>query len=133
MPVLFDVNDAFGLDLEDEFEVIRRPLTVNSNGRSTVNPFSLGIQKGVIGPTPTSLERTPDYGISKGNMWVFTPFRLYFLREGFQPDYIIYGGDRYVVVDLTDYTMYGRGFVQAMVHLTQSSPSEPAPYTGLSP
>lgn len=126
MPVPFDVNDAFGLDLEDEFEVIRRPVSIDSNGRGTVSPHSLGLQYGVVvPPSATSLDRLSDYGVISKAIQVITPFRLYFLTEGYQPDYIIYQGDQFIVASLSDYSQFGRGFVSATCILTQASTHEP--------
>lgn len=111
---LLDDPDIAG----DTFEVIRRIETVTQQGRTGITEVSQGMQVGAVYPTGSnSLSRQDAFQNGAKSISVVTTFRLRMAaQEGgvqFQPDIVVWEGDRYIVRELDDYSNYGAGFVRA--------------------
>ena len=109
-------------DLCEAFTVIRRQQVLDENARTTVVETSMSAF-GSIQPKDTAIggnvrEATPDAEYRAAALTVHTKFRLRSVSETvdgiqWQPDHVLFNGDRFLVELTNDYTHYGAGFVQA--------------------
>lgn len=121
MPTL-DVSDII-LDpmFAERLTIERRPETVGNNGRTTQLPQVITPKPiGVVLPIDTAiggnaLERTPDEQHRGAQLEVHTKFRLRGPSPNYQPDVLVYEGNRYVVTIVNNYSKYGAGFIKAEV------------------
>jgi galactose-6-phosphate isomerase len=98
----------------DVFEVVRRPELVTMQGRTETYGGTTIRAFGTLYPTgDNSLVRQDDYTRAAKTMTIVTPFRLRMSAPGFQPDFVLYRGNTFVVTNVQDYTQYGDGFVVA--------------------
>lgn len=95
--------------------VIRRPETINSQGRSVVaSPVTfVGVIASVIPVPDAPMIRGPDQQNLPNLIEVHTKFLLRGVSSGFQPDIVVWNGDQFVVNKVHNYSKYGAGFVQA--------------------
>lgn len=127
MPLL-DVNDAFDpLMMEDQLAVERRVSTIDNHGRvvstTTVIPFA-----GVVAATsPDDLVRIPEQEMMNKSITVITPFRLQGPTPSSEGDVVQWGGSRFIVRALDDFSHYGAGFVQAICASMESEDPAPEP------
>jgi hypothetical protein len=101
----------------EAFQVERRVQTVNSYGEVGITTTVLD---GIGGISPTgsnSMVREDAFQSKSKTIRVITTFPLrgpsIASGQDFQPDIVLWAGDRYVVVSINDYTHYGVGFVEA--------------------
>jgi hypothetical protein len=97
----------------ERFTVLRRTETVSAFGKSTITPQELSAIGVITAGPDDSLTREADYQAMAKSIIVVTRFPLRGPSPGFQPDMILWHGDRFVVNLLDDYAGYGPGFVQA--------------------
>jgi galactose-6-phosphate isomerase len=121
MPRL-DVTDVLlDPDFCETLTVLRRAEGVSSKGRvttteTTITPAPVGV---VIAQSDQPIQRGPDQQNLPRLIEIHTPFRLRSASKDpisgavYQPDIIVWGGDRFVVNKTMDFSRYGRGFIQA--------------------
>lgn len=115
-----DMSDAFGPEMMDVFDVVRRKEVIDANGRSTVpNPVTTTNVSGVVtAASKNDLDRLEDSDRMGRNIVVITPFALRGAsKDGadvYKPDLVNWRGSSYVVKALDPYPQFGPGFVQAI-------------------
>ena len=114
MPFL-DVSDiVLDPDFADTFSVIRRLQQVATNGvvSSTETTFAniIGV---VTMSSPNDLERKEDYQFMTRSITVVCKFRLQGAVTGYQPDIILWRGQRHLVKHVSPYPHFGQGFYEA--------------------
>ena len=113
MPSL-DVSDiTLAPEFSDRFDVIRRAEAISQTGRSVTTQVTATAQGTIYSTGDNSLQRQADYQASKRTITVVTPYRLQMNSPGFQPDWILYRGNQYVVSNIEDFSAFGAGFVVA--------------------
>jgi hypothetical protein len=116
MPTI-DVSDLLtDPDLADTFTVLRRQQVTGSNGTITTVTTPTYNVVGVVGPSgDNSLARQAAFETQGKSIQVITKFRLRgATREAgnvYQPDIVVWGGDNFLVVSVSDFTRFGVGFV----------------------
>lgn len=100
------------------FDVIRRLEVMGDDGQAVITEQIIFGQVGAIYPAGNnSLVREEAYTMGVNSIEVVTQFRLRMSgRDGpnkYQPDLVVWGGDRYIVKELNEFTQYGAGFVKA--------------------
>lgn len=113
------------------FTIQRRQQTVGANGRTTVTQTNL-IGHGIIGPGGGGVSRENSFQTQGKSITVVTRTRLYGVAadgsgQTFQPDRIVYRGDLFQVVSLTDMTEFGGGFVTAVCNSVDLVDQGPEP------
>lgn len=112
------MSDAFGPEMLDEFEVVRRAETVDSNGEAVIGSVALMAVGVVCRASPDDLQRLPELDLMDAYISVVTQFRLRGPARAagrqFKPDVIRWQGSSFVVKALDPYTNFGAGFVQAI-------------------
>ena len=102
----------------EPFTVVRRQQFVGANGQVSTQTKTY-TARGSIGPAGASfLNRLADQQFQGKALSVVTVFRLRGASKeaqgySFQPDLILWKGDYYIVQDLSDYSQFGAGMVQA--------------------
>ena len=128
---LLDVNEVI-LDPVvggEPFTVLRRRETVGDDGRATMITNRLRMV-GHISPTaPNSLVREAAFQMQRSSITVITTFPLMGpARDNghrWQPDVVLWHSSFYVVVDVNDWSNWGRGYIEAHCTSMQSIESEP--------
>jgi hypothetical protein len=119
MPLLDVSSLLLDPDFAQPLTIERRTEVVGSNGRATItSQIVLPAPYGVILPVDTAiggnaLERGPDEQHRGAALEVITRFRLQGPSPSFQPDVIVYEGNRYVITIVNTLTKYGAGFIRA--------------------
>lgn len=116
-----DVSDVL-LDPEiaQTFNVTRREQTIGFGGRTVITTTALNNVVGVVtSASPNDLERLDDNQRMGRHLSIVTKTRLYgpaLAANGdqFQPDYITWYGDTYIVKDVAPYPQFGAGFIQVI-------------------
>lgn len=115
-----DLSDAFGEEMMDVFDVVRRPEVIDAHGRSTVpSPETFDDVSGVVNAaSKNDLERLEESDRMGRNISVVTPFALRGPAKNgsatYKPDLVVWQGGTYVVKALDPYPQFGPGFVQAI-------------------
>ncbi|WP_248322031.1 hypothetical protein [Caballeronia sp. Sq4a] len=118
MPLL-DVSDLLtDPDFVDtSLTCTRSAQTVGDDGMAvnapTVTPFS-GV---VTNDSGDQLRRRPDGTMIEGSITIHTRFQLIDGKTGFDADIVTWQGRQYTVVNVRDWSTYGRGFVAAQCEL----------------
>lgn len=114
------MGDAFGAEMMDLFDVVRRQEVVSSHGRSSVpSPVTTKNVSGVVNSASgNDLNRLEEADRMRRNISVVTSFALRGpAKDGskvFKPDLVLWRGGTYVVKLLDPYPQFGPGFVQAI-------------------
>lgn len=126
----------------EPFAVIRRREAVNTYGEGSNTEFNPvpggGLAYGSVYPSSrNALVREEAYSTNMKSMTVVTTFRLRGAskdgQERFQPDLVEWGGDRYIVREVRDYSRYGAGFIEAdclQIEFTGAPPNISPPVIG---
>ena len=117
MPFL-DFSDVIqDPDIADNtLSVLRRPQSLGTNGRVAVKPTRYPNVVGVITSAgPNDLERLDDQQRTGRVLSLVTKFRLRATSPGFQPDYVVWRGDTFIVHTFDPYPQFGAGFYQALI------------------
>lgn len=134
MPAI-DVSDVLlDPDFCEPLTIIRRAQTVSNKGRSTstevtIDPAPVGV---VLPQADQPLVRGPDQANLPRLIQVHTPFRLRSASKDpdtgdvYQPDIIIWQGDRFVVNKVQSFSAYGAGFIQADCSSQDQTEAAPA-------
>lgn len=125
MPVWLDLSAAvLAPEFQDTFSVVRRAYSVDQNGRSVLTPHAPVAATGVVTPAgPTDLKRLPDDQYQQEAITIVTTYRLQGAVEGGAPDRVQWNGNLYQVIDVEDYSRYGRGFIRAICGIVTSQPN----------
>lgn len=104
----------------ETFTLIRRNRTVEK-GRGVVAEERLRLL-GVIQPAPSSkIERLNHGDWREGGISVWVKqFRFNLNTEANLPDEVVFENNRYVVIDVKDWSHYGRGFMEITALLAQN-------------
>lgn len=127
MPLL-DVSEVLSdPEFTETITVIRRAI-VMVKGRATVPaPVTYNDVVAVVNSGVSNLDRASgDQQNMPNKISVHTQFFLQGPAPGFEPDYVVYRGDNYIVTSLDDYSKYGDGFVRADCASVASIDSPPA-------
>lgn len=118
--------------LSDTFTVLRRPQTVQSNGRVLVGPVEpIPNIRGVVqAVTPDDLRREPDQQHMTKTISIACIFRLRgpskdSQDQEYQPDQIVWHGNTYVVTNVGDYSGFGAGFTVSTAASIDSTDAPP--------
>lgn len=96
------------------FKVRRRSVVVGGNGRGT-NQDTIHLAGGIVAPAGSNGQQRKDdgaFGIS--SYQVITCFQLRKQAEGIYPDVVLYAGLELLVIDVSDYSRFGKGWVEAL-------------------
>ena len=100
--------------LASRFKVRRRSAGVGANGRTTHQDEVISWTGGVVSPIGANGQKREESGSHGETTYsVITRFRLRKQAEGVLPDVVLYAGQELLVIDVEDYSRYGRGWVQA--------------------
>lgn len=116
---LLDVTDVLlDPDFMDTGLVCNRMTqTVDDHGRATNAPAPVTFAAVVTSDKGDILHRNADGSRINGSITVHTPFRLSDGSTGQDADEIVWQGRTYTVVNVNDYSHFGRGFVCATCDL----------------
>ena len=114
MPFL-DVSDiVLDPDFADTFSVIRRAQVMGTNGVATTSETTFPNIIGVVTmSSPNDLERRDDYQMMTRSITVVCKFQLQGVVTGYQPDIILWRGQRHLVKHVSPYPHFGQGFYEA--------------------
>lgn len=101
-----------GTMLSDRFDVRSRELVIENGRGKHKDSVAKGVA-GVVCADGDSLDREPEWSGGNKSIYVITPWRLKGQNAYDLPDYVLWGGDEFLVVEVNDYTRYGPGFVEA--------------------
>lgn len=115
--------------MNDGFVVLRRTETIDYTGRGQI-AVSTTFPKigGVVTPASANdLARVPDYDMQRKAIMVIAPFAFVgaLAGGGAKPDWIVWNGDTYEVVDVQSYERYGLGFTQVIAGIVTVQPNTP--------
>lgn len=122
------LNDPFAAEL---LTILRQKETVTQKGREsntyeTITPQPVGVvqpKDTVIGGNEVTRE---DDKIYRGAaLIIHTQFRLRGPAPGYQPDVIVWQGDRYVITLVNNFSRYGAGFIYAEAASQESLDAPP--------
>lgn len=125
MPLL-DVSEVI-LDPEfaEQITVLRRPIVMVA-GRATSPKWQRYCVPAVVNSGVSALDRANgDQQSMPNKVSVHTLFRLQGPAPGYQPDYVVWRDDNYIVTSLDDYSRYGAGFTRADCASVDSIDSPP--------
>lgn len=118
MPPDVNVGDILRSPHSGEMLTIQRSKeSVDSKGRESATVQTL-YAPGVVLPKDTAIggnevTREIDSIYRNAALIIHTPFRLRGPAPGYQPDVILWQGDRYVVTLVNNYSQFGPGFIYA--------------------
>jgi len=114
-----DVTDVlFDPDFMDTGLVVaRNAQTVDAKGRAANVPTQQPFSGVVTSDTGDILHRNPDGSRISGSITIHTTFRLIDGSAGYDADEVTFDGRVYTVVNVNDYSHFGRGFVCATCDL----------------
>ena len=95
----------------------RMTQTVDNGGNAINTPASSPFAAVVTNDSGDILHRNADGSRIVGSITLHTPFRLIDGSAGLDADEVIWGGRTYTVVNVNDYSHFGRGFVCATCDL----------------
>lgn len=101
----------------DSLLCTRNQQTVGENGVATIQTTPLPFVGIVTPASGFSLERKADGEHASGSITVITRFRLQVTATGNDADIVTWNDNNYTVVNIADYSRFGRGFVQATCEL----------------
>lgn len=134
MPNL-DVTDVI-LDidfLEVELYVTRNIQTIGTNGLAVDTPWIRSPIKfsGVVTQVDgKELHRMPDAERMTRQILIVTKFRLSSGTLGYDADVVKWRDAQYTVINVKNYSRYGRGFVEATCEMLPLQGAEPSPVAG---
>ena len=97
---------------QDSFGIERRAVSTNQYGETAMKIESL-VSFGVVDITGSQeLDRGEDQEHARKTIEIVTRFNLRPASVGFEPDLVIWHGDRYLVTRVDDYSGYGLGWYQ---------------------
>ena len=102
-------NPAFA----ERAQIIRRTQSVNGYGEVSVTESTLDIVAVITAGSQPGMQRDPEGEREPNTLTIHTTTRLIGPADGFQPDHLMYGGRRFIVTRVYDWTHYGPGFVSA--------------------
>jgi hypothetical protein len=119
MPFLDVSSLLLDPDFAQRLTIERRTDQVGANGRTVQTPQIITPKPiGVVLPVDTAiggnaLERNPDEQHRGAALEIITKFRLQGPAPGFQPDVLVYEGNRYIITIVNTLSKYGAGFIRA--------------------
>lgn len=120
-----DVSDLLeDPDFASALAILRRSELVGDNGRTVITETAiLPAPMGVVMPKDSviggnAIERAPDMQYRGAALLCYTKFRLRGPSldangQEWQPDVVVWNGNRYVVTLINDYAHFGQGYIQA--------------------
>jgi hypothetical protein len=118
MPLL-DVNDVLTDPdfVNTNLICTRNVQEVNDNGIASLTSCNITFTGVVTSVTGANLRRKADGELIYGDIMVITRFRLTDGKAGYTADIITFQQRTYTVVDVNNYSNYGRGFMEARCEL----------------
>lgn len=123
----------------EPFIVIRRQVTIDQHGRNVIASKRMNAVGSLTPTSDNSLVREAAFATQAKTMMVITTFALRGPSKDraangqelqFMPDVVIWRGDSYEPVVISDYSRYGAGFIQAdcmsVDYVDQASEMPPA-------
>jgi hypothetical protein len=108
----------------DRFAVVQRVQNTSSLGVITTTNTTIPDVLGIVLPTkPSDLKRYDDRQFGNRSLWIITRYRLNTAAQARygnppqqrQPDWILWNGDTFMVVDVQPFTRYGPGWTENLV------------------
>lgn len=100
---------------------IRQSQTVDDNGIAVNTPTNLTFSAVVTNNSGDTLVRTPEGSRVEGDITIHTRFKLQDGRTGLDADQIKWQGNLYNIVNVADWSNFGRGFLCATAELVTLS------------
>jgi len=122
---LQDVSDVLDdADFSDFFDVVRPGVLAQDTGVPFEQDTTFNSVAGVVAPASSgTLQLLPEGSFQQGTITIITRFRLQTgSGVGYQADRVVWHGGTYTVVNVSDWSGYGSGFVQATATLTGVNP-----------
>lgn len=121
---LLDVTEILDGDPDfcDTITICRRVQTINDHGRATIAETQFDVIAVVTQGSGDELDRVPEGALVSSTITVHTIEQLIVADGDTDADEIIFGGRRYIVSVLSDYSNFGRGFSSAVCTLKPISP-----------
>lgn len=116
---LIDVTDILSdPDFSEALTIVRRAYTIGDNGRQTITPTTVTPKPaGVVVPKNLDIFKTPDYQTLPRLITIYSPFMIQGPaksgQKNYLPDYIIWGGDTFIVTAVEVWSHFGQGWVKA--------------------
>jgi hypothetical protein len=111
---------------ETLISIERRTETIGEDGVVSIGAdFWYDIKAIVVPVPPNTLDRTAEYDTSSDTIDVTTDFPLQGPVDGHKPDFVTYGGNRYIVTGVMDYSKAGKGFVRAICQVVDNLSKPP--------
>lgn len=125
-----DLSDAFGIELIDQFTVVRRRETVDSNGEAVIETDELDACGVVTRASPDDLVRLAEADLAESHITIVTQFQLRGPSrqngtEQFKPDYVLWAGTTFIVKTVDPYGNFGSGFCQGVAGSVESIDQAP--------
>jgi hypothetical protein len=98
-------------------QCLRQAQTVGDDGIATNAPSSVTFSGVVTQNSGDTRQIRDDGSYIEGDITIHTRFRLTDGKDGRDADIIIYKGDQYTVVNVADWSDWGRGFICAQADL----------------
>jgi hypothetical protein len=115
-----------------KFSVIRQNQVINNWGETKIDVEMIPVVRGVVFPEgPNGLSRRPEAQTNAKTLVIFTRFALRGASisantdGSYQPDIIVWNGNRYLVAEIEDYSNYARGFIKVRAASTQEMDQAP--------
>lgn len=122
-----DVTELFNdPDFAVCFKVLRRRETVSQeDGISRTEEEEWDATGSIISIDPKKLVTDPDSRSTYKAIQISTIFRLRSAVDGYQPDVVVWKGERFTIFDLKDHTNWGGGWIKARA-LSMNASTKPA-------
>lgn len=92
-------------DFVTTFQIVTEAETIGTNGRATIAEASATVSGAVV-PDAEPLKRQPDGSRLSGSIKVYTAHAIVAASAGRAADVVIWGGARYTVMSVADYTRW---------------------------
>jgi len=124
MPLLDVVTDVlFDPDFIDVFSVTRASQTMTTGGMAEDTSTVVSPVYGVVeAPNDSNLAKFPEGESLHGSIVIHTTFRLTAGQGSSDFDIVTWNGRTYQVVDVSDWSRYGQGYIEAVCTLNKVSP-----------
>lgn len=124
MPTL-DVSEAMDPSFMDTFIICRKSQVVTERGDAEHIEKQLNGTGVVTAASPNDMLRVPESAYMQKAISIVTQVKMQGPTPGYSADEVIWGGERFVVQTVGDYSHFGRGFIQVVA--TAIEPVGPPP------
>jgi hypothetical protein len=111
--------------LLDSFVLIRRVQVVGKNGRASWTTENIPF-KGVVYPEGgNKVDRRPEAQSAQKSVTIISRQSTHTAAKGFQPDILMWKGDKYEAISTEDYTHAAKGFTKSYFVVRSTTPLAP--------